>query len=151
MDSVLRAVAIYLSLLVIFRISGKRSLAQITTFDFILLLIISEATQQAMLGNDYSMTNAFVVILSLVGLDIGFSLLKGRLPTLERLLDDLPLVIVEDGRPLRERMDKARVDDSDVLTAARQLQGLERMEQIKYAVLERSGGISIIPKHGEGG
>ncbi len=146
MDSVLRAAAIYVILLVIFRISGKRSLAQITTFDFILLLIIGEAIQQALLGQDFSLTNAFVVIITLLGVDIGLSLLKGRSKTLERVVDDLPLVIVEDGRPLQERMDKARVDQSDVLTAARELQGLERMEQIKYAVLERSGGISIIPK-----
>jgi uncharacterized membrane protein YcaP (DUF421 family) len=146
MDSVLRAVAIYVVLLVIFRISGKRSLAQITTFDFVLLLIIGEATQQALLGEDFSLTNAFVVIVTLIGLDIGLSLLKGRSRTLERVVDDLPLVIVEDGRPLQERMDKARIDQSDVLTAARELQGLERMDQIKYAVLERSGGISIIPR-----
>jgi uncharacterized membrane protein YcaP (DUF421 family) len=146
MDSVLRAAAIYLVLLVIFRISGKRSLAQITTFDFILLLIIGEATQQALLGENFSLTNAFVVIVTLVGFDIALSLLKPHIPRLERWLDGLPLVIVEDGKPLKERMDKARVDESDVLTAARELQGLERMDQIKYAVLERSGGISIIPK-----
>lgn len=45
-------------------------------------------------------------------------------------------------------MDKARIDEEDVLTAARELQGLERLDQIKYAVLERSGGISVIPKNG---
>jgi uncharacterized membrane protein YcaP (DUF421 family) len=151
MDSVLRAFAIYAILLIIFRISGKRSLAQITTFDFVLLLVIGEATQQALLGDDFSLTNAFIVIVTLVGLDVGLSLLKQQSPKLERLLDDTPLVIVENGRPLRERMDKARIDESDVLTAARELQGLERMDQIKYAVLERSGGISIIPQSQRGG
>ena len=145
-DSVLRAAAIYAFLLVVFRVSGKRSLSQITTFDFVLLLIISEATQQALLGDDFSVANAVVVILSLVGFDIALSLLKQRFPRLDRWIDDVPLVIVEDGRPIKERMAKARVDESDVLTSARALQGLERMDQIKYAVLERSGGISIIPK-----
>ena len=72
-------------------------------------------------------------------------MLNGR-SNLERVVDDLPLVIVEDGRPLQERMNTARVDQSDVLAAARELQGLERMDQTKYAVLERSGGVSIIPK-----
>ena len=56
------------------------------------------------------------------------------------------MVILEDGRLLKDRMNKARVDESDIMTAARELQGLERIDQIKYAVLERSGGISIIPK-----
>jgi uncharacterized membrane protein YcaP (DUF421 family) len=146
MDSVIRAVAIYGILLIIFRVSGKRSLAQITTFDFVLLLIISEATQQALLGDDFSLINAFVVIITLIGLDIALSLLKQRSPTFELLIDDTPLIIVEDGRPLKERMDKARIDESDILASARELQGLERMDQIKYAVLERSGGVSIVPK-----
>jgi uncharacterized membrane protein YcaP (DUF421 family) len=74
------------------------------------------------------------------------SLWKRRSPTIEKLLDGVPLVVVENGQPLRDRMNKARIDENDVLTAARELQGLERMEQIKYAVLERSGGISIIPR-----
>ncbi|MBK5647524.1 MAG: DUF421 domain-containing protein [Acinetobacter sp.] len=145
MGSVLRAIAVYIFLMIIFRIAGRRALAQITTFDLVLLLIISEATQNAMLGNDYSVTNGFLVIITLVGLNVLFSLWKRNSPTIEKLLDGVPMVIVENGQPLRDRMNKARVDDNDVLSAARELQGLERMEQIKYAVLERSGSISIIP------
>jgi uncharacterized membrane protein YcaP (DUF421 family) len=142
---VLRAVAIYVLLLIIFRIAGKRALVQTTTFDFVLLLIISETIQPALVGNDSSLTNAFLLVITLVGLDIALSLIKQRSHKVERLLDGVPLVIVEDGKPLKDRMDKARVDEDDVLTAARELQGLARMEQIKYAVLERNGGISIIP------
>jgi uncharacterized membrane protein YcaP (DUF421 family) len=146
MDAVLRGVAIYVFLLLIFRISGKRSLGQVTTFDFVLLLIIAETTQQALLGDDYSVTNAFVLIGTLVGVDIGLSLLKQRSAKLDQLLEGAPLVIVEDGTPLKESMTKARVDEADVLHAARELQGLERMEQIKYAVLERNGDITVVPK-----
>ncbi len=146
MESVLRAAAMYVGLLIIMRIAGKRSLAQITTFDFVLLLIISEATQNAMLGQDFSITNAFIVIITLVTLDIGLSLLKRRSKKLDKLLDDVPLIIVEDGVALKDRMDKVRVDEEDVLSAARHLQGIARLDQIRYAVLERSGGISIIPK-----
>jgi uncharacterized membrane protein YcaP (DUF421 family) len=146
MGSVLRAVVVYVVLFLIFRVAGRRTLSQITTFDFVLLLIVSEATQNAMIGDDYSITNAMLVITTLVGLDIALSLWKRRFPSLDKFLDGVPLIIVEDGKPLKDRMAKARVDESDVLTAARELQGLERMEQIKYAVLERSGGISIIPK-----
>jgi uncharacterized membrane protein YcaP (DUF421 family) len=146
MSVVLRSCAIYVFLIVIFRIAGKRSLAHVTTFDFVLLLIIGEATQQALLGEDFSLSNAFLVIITLVGLDVGLSLWKQRSPKMDRLLDDMPLVIVENGQPLKERMEKARIDQEDVLAAARERQGLERMEQIKYAVLERGGGISIIPK-----
>ena len=146
MDSVLRAAAIYVGLMIILRLSGKRSLAQITTFDFVLLLIIGEATQNALLGQDFSLINAMLVIITLVGLDIGLSLLKRRSKKLDKLIEDVPLVIVADGVALQDRMDKSRVDVDDVLNAARHLQGLERLDQIRYAVLERSGGISIIPK-----
>ena len=146
MDSVLRAATIYIALMIILRVAGKRSLAQITTFDFVLLLIIGEATQQALLGQDFSVTNAIIVIVTLVGLDIGLSLIKRHSKTIDKVLDDVPLVIVEDGVPLKDRMAKARVDEEDVLSAARHLQGLERLDQIRYAVLERSGGISIVPK-----
>jgi uncharacterized membrane protein YcaP (DUF421 family) len=144
MGSVLLAIAIYVVvLMIIFRISGRRSMSPITTFDFVLLLIISEATQNAMIGNGYSLTNGFLVILTLVALDILLSLWKQRSPTIEKLLDGVLMVVVEDSLPLRERINKARIGD-DVLTAARELQGLKRMDQIKYSVLDRSGGISII-------
>jgi uncharacterized membrane protein YcaP (DUF421 family) len=145
-DTVIRAAVIYLELLIVFRISGKRSLAQVTTFDFILLLIIAETIQQALLGGDDSLANAFLLILTLVGIDIALSLIKDKSQTLEKLLDDVPLVLVEDGKPLQERLKKSRVDESEILTSARMNQGLESMDQIKYAVLERSGGISVIPK-----
>jgi uncharacterized membrane protein YcaP (DUF421 family) len=146
MESVIRVVVIYVFLLLVFRIAGRRILSQMTTFDFVLLLVISEQTQQAMVANDPSLTNAFLMILTLVGLDITLSVIKQRSPKIEKWLDGTSTIIVEKGRPLKDRMAKARIDESDVLTAARHLQGLERMEQIKYAVLERSGGITIIPQ-----
>lgn len=146
MDTVIRAAVVYFVLMIVFRIGGKRSLAQITTFDMVLLLIISEAVQQALLDSDNSMTNAFLLVVTLVGIDIGLSLWKQRSKTVNKLLDDVPLVIVEDGRPLRDRMDRSRVDEDDVLAAAREQRGIERMDQIKYAVLERSGGITVVAK-----
>lgn len=150
MNMVLRGAILYFLVLLVFRITGKRSLAQITTFDFVLLLIISETTQEALLGNDFSITNSFVVIVTLMGIDVGLSLLKRLSPGLETLLDSAPLVLIDDGKVLEDRMRHARVDRDDVLMAARHQQGLERLDQIKYAVLERSGGISIVPKTPDG-
>jgi uncharacterized membrane protein YcaP (DUF421 family) len=146
MDVFLRALCIYAFLMIVFRISGKRTLGEATAFDFTLLLIIAETTQQALLGDDYSVTNALLLIVTLVGADILLSLAKQRWAVLEDVIDGVPLVIVEKGKPLSERMNKARVDVEDVLSAAREKQGLKRMDQIEYAVLERSGAISIVPK-----
>jgi uncharacterized membrane protein YcaP (DUF421 family) len=146
MESVLRGAAVYLFLLVVFRLAGQRTLAQITTFDLVLLLIISEAIQQAIIGNDNSMTNAGLIVLTLAGLNVGLSVLKQRSKRVEKVLEDVPLVLVAEGRILEDRMNKVRVDVDDILEAARSLHGLDRLDQIRYAVLERSGDISIIPQ-----
>src|SRR5918996_567247 len=128
MDSVVRAMALYFPLLLVFRLAGRRTLSQMTRFDFVLLLIIGEATQQALLGEDFSLTNAFLVILTLIGIDIVLSLWQQRWPWLDKWLEGMPLVIVEHGRPLRERMQRARVSEEDILTAARERQGLARLD-----------------------
>jgi uncharacterized membrane protein YcaP (DUF421 family) len=145
MESILRAVIVYAFLLIVFRLSGKRTLAEVTPFDLVLLLIISEATQEALIDNDHSMTNSFLIITSLMLLNVVFSEIKQRFKPAEHILDGLPLLIVDHGKPLHERMRKERVDVDDVLDAAREGHGLERLEQIKFAVLERNGKISIIP------
>ncbi len=145
MDPILRAAAIYVALLLIFRISGKRTLSQITTFDFVLLLVVGEATQQAMLGDDFSVTNGILVVVALVGIDIAMSFVKEKVSWFDRAADSLPVVIFQDGNPIKERMQKARVDEDDILAAGQASQGLERMDQIKYAVLEQGGSISVIP------
>jgi uncharacterized membrane protein YcaP (DUF421 family) len=145
MDTVIRTAAIYLVLLVVFRIAGQRSIAQITTFDFVLLLVIGEAVQNALVGDDFSLTNALLIVVTFIALDILMSSLKELSPGVEKVLDGTPLVIVEDGKLLADRMHKERIDAADILSAARAAHGLERLEQIKYAILERSGGISIVP------
>ena len=148
MDAVLRAAAIYLALLVVFRISGKRTLAQVTTFDFVLLLIISEATQQALLGEDFSVTMALLVILTLVALDRLADFLGWRFPRVGRALDGTPVVLVERGKLLEDRMRLYHLDVEQVLQEARSSQGIGRLDEIDYAILERSGVISVIPKKG---
>jgi uncharacterized membrane protein YcaP (DUF421 family) len=146
MESVIRPALVYLFLLLLLRLTGKRTLAQITSFDFVLLLIISEATQQALIGEDNSMINGAIVVSTLIGLNIVLSLVKQRSPWFDRVIDGIPLLIVRDGEPLQDLMDKARVDENDVLDAARENCGLERMDQIRHAILERDGQISIVPR-----
>lgn len=146
MDAVLRAVAMYAILMLLFRVTGKRTLAQITTFDFVLLLVIGEATQQALLGNDFSITVAVLVIATLLVVDVGFDYLSQIFPRLTPILEDVPLVLVNEGQVIDRHLKKSRISSEDILEAAREKQGLERMDQIKYAVLERTGSISIIPR-----
>jgi uncharacterized membrane protein YcaP (DUF421 family) len=134
-----------MALLIILRFAGKRTLSDVTVFEFILLLVISEATQQALIGDDFSFVNSLAIILTLVSIDIVFSHVKHRFPRVDKVLEGQPLVIVENGKPIEDRMAKERLSEEDILEAARSTQGLERMDQIKYAVLETNGSISIIP------
>jgi uncharacterized membrane protein YcaP (DUF421 family) len=145
MDAVIRAVAIYVFLFIVFRVAGKRALSEMNAFDLLLLLIISEATQQAMVDSDNSVTHALVLITTLVGLDIGLSLVKRRSKGAAKVMDSVPLILVENGRVVREHMERERVDEEDVLESARELHGIGRMEEIRYAVLERNGKITVIP------
>ncbi|WP_024550010.1 DUF421 domain-containing protein [Siccibacter turicensis] len=145
MDSVMRAAGMYLLLLIVFKIAGRRTLLEMNAFDFVLLLIISEATQQALLGNDFSFTGAALTIITLIVLDILLSFLKNHFPRLDLLLDGSPLILVENGQPLHKRMRKAGISSDDILSSARIAQGIERMDQIKFAILEKNGKIAVIP------
>ena len=146
MDAVLRTAVIYLFLLVVFRLAGKRTLAEVTPFEFVLLLIIGEGTQQGLLGDDVSVTNALLVVTTFVLIDVILGVAKQKVGWLERAVEGTPVVVFADGEPLLDRMERARIDMSDLMEAARTKQGLESVDQIKFAVLERSGGISIIPR-----
>lgn len=146
MIPVVRALAMYLFLLVLLRVMGKRTLSEITTFDFIVLLIISETTQQAMTGNDFSVTNAAILVLTLVLLQRGADWFSDRSPRVDRVLNDRPVIIVEDGCPIDEWMQWNHLTVEEVLEEARRSEGIGSMEEIKYAVLERNGGISVIPR-----
>lgn len=146
MESVIRGAAVYLVLLVIMRLSGRRTLAQMTPFDFVLLLIIAETTQQALLGDDFSITNAIVLIVTLIVIDIGLSYLKKYSSAVGKLLDGTPTVLIRDGKVDRRALERSRMEEADILIAARHTQGLEKMSDIKHAVLETDSGISIVPK-----
>lgn len=146
MDTVLRSLFVYTFLIIILRISGKRTLSEATTFDFVLLLIIGESTQQALLGDDFSLTNAGIVITTLLLIDIILASIKHRFKLFDGVLEGKPLVLMDKGKLLTKRMAKEKIDKEDILEAARKMQGIGRLDQIEYAVLEKTGGITIIPK-----
>ncbi len=78
-------------------------------------------------------------------IDILLSLWKQRSQPVEWLIEGVPVLLLKDGVPLHDRMRRERVDEQNILAEARRSHGLERLSQIKYAVLERGGGISIVP------
>lgn len=146
MDSVIRGIAVYVVLLIATRLSGRRTMAQMTPFDFVLLLIIAETTQQALLGDDFSIVNAGVLIVTLFATDVLLAFLKSRSIRAASLLDGNPTVLISQGRLDEEALRRSRVSVGDLLEAGRSQHGLKTLADIDAAVLEVSGGISIIPR-----
>ena len=147
MDAVLRGLAVYAFLVVVFGALGRRTLVQTTTFDLVLVIIIGQSTQLALLGDDFSVTNAVILVLTLLGAHLGLARLKGRFPRAGRWLGGgPPIVVVADGALLEGPAATAGVGADDVLLAARQAHGIERLDGVRFAVVERTGAISVVPK-----
>jgi uncharacterized membrane protein YcaP (DUF421 family) len=147
MDSVIKSAIVFLVFWLVIRASGRRTLGQLTVFDFILFLIIGGVAQRALTAQDYSLTHAFLIIATFVVIDVVVSLVERDMPPVASVLKGLPTIIVENGRVLSGRLRRARLTEDDVLQAARRLHGLETMNDIKFAIFEASGEISIIPRH----
>jgi uncharacterized membrane protein YcaP (DUF421 family) len=145
MESVLKAFVIYFALWALLRITGRRTMGELSAFDLILFLVIGGATQRALVGQDYSLTTAFVIVSTLVAIDVALSLIKREWSLVSRIIEGAPMVVVDNGKPLAARLRRARITIEDVLQAARQTHGLERIDQVKFAILEANGDISIIP------
>ena len=145
-ESVARSAGVYGFLLVIFRVSGRRTLAQVTNFDLILVLIIGDATQQALVGNDYSIITGLVVVSTLVLIDVALGKAKRRWQVVDAVVDGLPLPLIVKGVAREQQMASEGVTMDDVLTAAREAHGLSQLDEVDAAVLEQSGGISIVKK-----
>lgn len=144
MESLLRAAFMYLFLMFIVRIAGKRTLSEMTTFDFVLLLIIGDSSQQAITGADYSITNAVIVISTFVVLDMLLAFLKFRFRKVDLIIDGSPIILVRNGEVITKMMKYAKIDIGDILEAARKSQGIDSLEKIKFAILEKDGEISVI-------
>jgi uncharacterized membrane protein YcaP (DUF421 family) len=147
MESVIKSAIVFLVLWLVIRASGRRTLGQLTVFDFILFLIIGGVAQRALTAQDYSLTHAFLIIATFVVIDVVVSLIERDVPMVASILKGLPTIVVENGRVLSGRLRRARLTEDDVLQAARRLHGLETMNEIKFAIFEASGEISIIPRH----
>jgi uncharacterized membrane protein YcaP (DUF421 family) len=145
MGGVLRGIFGYCFLVFIVRIVGRRPGKQLTPFEYVLIFFMGGVTLTPMVGDDRSLTNAVATIMSIAVTHFVIIWLKTRSAKFGRIVDGPPLVLLDKGKWQTETMVKMRITDDDVMTYARD-QGLERLDQIEYAVLERNGEVSIIPK-----
>lgn len=143
MSTVLHAVVGYFFLLLTVRILNRRPGAQMTPFEFVLIILIGGVVILATVGDDRSEVNAVCAVITVGLLHRLVAKLKQRFPRFGLLIDGTPLVLMKDGQWQTEVMDRMQVQETDVMAAAR-TKRLKNLQEIEYAILERNGGISII-------
>ena len=141
-ELIVRAVIIYLALLVCLRIFGKREVGQFTLYDLVFILLVANALQPAITGPDNSIVGGLVLIVALVLTNAGVARLD-RIPRFHRLLAAPPAVIIQDGKYLTDVMKREGVDQEEVETAMRE-HGVAVVTDVQLGVLEPDGSISIV-------
>ncbi|WP_158745673.1 DUF421 domain-containing protein [Acidisphaera sp. L21] len=116
-------------------------------FDIVVLFLFGGALMSAVLGDDHSMVAAVSAVFSIGLMHVSISALKQRFEWFGRIVDGTPVIVFEKGEWHQDRMRTLRMLESDVMAAVRQ-KGLMRLEQVRYAIIERDGKVSIIPQDG---
>lgn len=147
MSIVLRAATGYLLLLFAVRLIGRRTASMMAPFDLVLLFLFGGITITAVVGDDHSLAGAVSAICTIGLMHILVSWAKTRWATVGRIVDGTPVVVYERGHWHDDRMRALRLNEQDVMAAARQ-RGLQRLEQVRYAVAERDGKVSIVAEQG---
>ena len=141
---VARTLIVYLALLAGLRLAGKRELGQMTPFDLVVILLIANAVQNAMVGPDTSVTGGLIAAGVLVTVNYGVAAARERLPWLRRAVEGTPTLLINDGRFVPEHLAREGLSEDDVLMAIRE-HGVADVKDVRIAVLETDGSISIVP------
>jgi uncharacterized membrane protein YcaP (DUF421 family) len=144
MDLVIRATVVFLFIFLVTRVAGKRELSTMEPFDLILLVVLGDLVQQGVTQSDYSVTGALIVITTMTLLTVGLSFLNFRVRRLRGLLEGEPVVLVENGEQIARNMRRERITTEDLEAAGRRQQ-ITSISEMRWAVLETSGEISVIP------
>ena len=145
MDLVARAAIVFFAVFFITRVVGRRELSTMEPFDLILLIVTGDLVQQGVTQSDYSLTGAMTVIATIALLTVVLSYISFKFPRLRPVLDGEPLVLVHDGEMIERNLRRERITVDELLAGARQQQ-IASLEQVRFAVLETNGKISVIPK-----
>lgn len=144
-DIVIRSGAIYAALIIVFRLAGKRHFAQLSLIDFILLLLVSNAVQNGMVGEDTSLGGAIIAALTLIGINIIITKLAVNNKVISKIVEGEPKLLLRDGKILKKIMDKEGLSREEVEEAVRRA-GYADPSDAALAILETDGSISVIGK-----
>ena len=141
---VARTVIVYVALLVGLRLAGKRGLGQMTPFDLVVILLVANAVQNAMVGPDTSLTGGLIAAGVLIVGNYGVAEARERLPWLRRAVEGMPTLLINDGKFISQHLRREGLDEDEVLMAIRE-HGVADVKDVRMAVLETDGSISIVP------
>jgi uncharacterized membrane protein YcaP (DUF421 family) len=144
-EKAIRAVLVYLFLLIAIRVMGRRELGQLTAFDIIVLLTISNILQNAMIGNDNSLVGGMLGAAVLLSANLVLAFVVFRSKKVERVVEGAPSILASDGKLQRDSTRALLITEQDVLSAVRR-EGLESIDDVRMVILEPNGLISVIPK-----
>src|SRR5438552_14289566 len=150
MDIVIRAAVAFLFILLITRAIGRRELSGLEPFDLIMLVVLGDLIQQGVTQSDTSVTGALVVISTMGALTVSMAWISYRFRRVRPVLEGEPIVLIENGRPIERNMKRERLTLHELEAEAR-LQQVASLDEIRWAVLETNGRISIIPRENGGG
>jgi uncharacterized membrane protein YcaP (DUF421 family) len=145
---VLRTTVIYLIILMGLRLTGKREIGQMTVFDLVVLLLLANAVQNAMVGPDTSLTGGILAAVVLLVLNTAVARLRLRWPRLRRLIEGSPTLLVLHGEVIADHLRREGLDP-ETLEAALREHGVSTLDDVEMAVLEIDGSISVVPAGGE--
>jgi uncharacterized membrane protein YcaP (DUF421 family) len=148
MDIVLRALVVYLFVLILTRVVGRRELSTLEPFDLILLVMIGDLVQQGVTQNDFSVTGSFLAVGTIGVLTVLFSYLPWRFQVLRPVLEGVPAILMQDGDVVEKNLRRHRLTQEEIAAAAR-VQNIGSLSQVRWAVLETNGQISVIKKEGD--
>jgi uncharacterized membrane protein YcaP (DUF421 family) len=148
-EFVLRGTVVYIFLLVLLRLTGKRQIGQLATFDLVLLLVLSNAVQNSMNGGDSSLVGGLISALTLVALNYVVGIATSRSKRLEAFIEGRPEVLVHNGKLYANVLLRAKLTRHELDTAIRTA-GCESIEAVHVAILENNGSITVLPKHSRG-
>ena len=143
---VLRATVIYVLVMALVRVSGKRAVGQFTPFDLVLLILIGNAVQNGINGGDNSLTGAAIMAVTLIVLNYAVALLTSRHRRFERMVEGEPVVLARDGKLFPQVLRRELVSNEDFAEALR-VNGVEHVEEVGLAMLETNGHITVLAKH----
>lgn len=144
LDILLRTTTVYLVMLVGLRLAGKREIGQLTTFDFVVLLLISNAVQNAMVGPDNSLVGGILAAVVLLVINTLVARLRLKWPRLRHWVEGTPTLLALHGKMIPAHMRREGVDE-ETLSAALREHGIDDLSKVEMAVLEIDGSISIVP------